>query len=143
MKNKLGSIFTYIAQIGVLAFGFAYFFKTSFMPYHGEAIGMTWDEVPYDFQRLIWTYMKAASGGWIALGLIFIYLQYKFNQNKEVWIARLILFGGFIFGAVSFHAALGLKLTTPANAPVMPVVIIFAFLLVGFYFNNKYAKSED
>jgi len=99
MKNKLGSLLTYMSMIGVFIFGFAYLLKPSFMPYHAEAVGMPWEDVPYNFQRLIWTYMKAASGGWIALGLVFSFLQFKFNQNKEVWIPFLLLVGGLIFAA--------------------------------------------
>ena len=87
--------------------------------------------------------MRAASGGWLALGLVFTFLQYKFNQNKETWIPYLILAGGAIFAAISFHAAYGLKVTTPANAPVLPVVGIFGILVIGFFFNLRYAKSAE
>ncbi len=140
MKNQLGSIFTYLAQAGLLFFGLAYLLKSSFMPYHSEAVALAWEDVPYNFQRLIWTYMKAASAGWIALGVVFIYLQYKFNQNKEVWIPYLILVGGVIFGAIALYSAIGLRMTTPANAPVLPVVVILTVLIVGFFFNLRYSK---
>lgn len=142
MKNRFGSILTYIAQAGVLFFGLSYLIRSSYMPYHAEAVNLPWEEVPPAFQRLIWTYMKAASGGWIALGVVFIYLQYKFNQNKEAWIPYLILVGGLIFGAISLYAAIGLRMTTPANAPVLPVAVILTFLLIGFYFNLQYSKSK-
>ena len=141
MKNIAGNVFTYLSLAGVFAFGLLYLLKTSYMPYHGEAVGLTWKELPYEFQRLIWTYMKAASGGWIALGVVFGVLQYRFNQSKEVWMPYLILVGGLIFGIISIISAVGLKMTTPANAPVMPVIVILSLLLVGFVFNLKYSKS--
>ncbi len=140
MKNLTGSIFTYIALIGVFAFGLTYLLKPSFMPYQAEAVEMSWEEVPTNFQYLIRTYMIAASGGWLALGLVFFFLQNKFNKNREDWIPYLILVSGLIFGIISIYAALNLKMNTPANAPVMPIAGILGTLIVGFFFNIRYGK---
>lgn len=140
MKNKIGSILTYLSQLGVLFFGLAYLLREAYMPYHAEAVGLAWSELDYNMQRLIWTLMKAASGGWLVIAITFIFLQYKFNQTKELWIPNLILIGGLIFGAISFYAAMGLRMTTKANAPILPVIIILVVLLIGYVFNRKYAK---
>ncbi|MEO1653500.1 MAG: hypothetical protein AAFU64_08150, partial [Bacteroidota bacterium] len=108
---------------------------------HAQAVEMSWEEVPPAFQRLFLTYMKAASGGWIALGLVFMYMQYQFNQSKEKWIAYSILGGGMLFALVSLYTAIGLKINTPANPPLIPMLIIIAAMLFGFYFNLQYSKK--
>jgi len=141
MKNGKGSLLTYISLVGVLVFGLVYLLKPSFMPYHADAVSMSWEQVPYDFQQLIWAIMKAASGGWIALGIVFGFLQFKFSQNRELWIPYLILAGGLIFGAASLIATIVLAQTTPADPPYIPVMIIMLFMLLGFFFNLRYASS--
>ncbi|MEM6723821.1 MAG: hypothetical protein AAF598_07265 [Bacteroidota bacterium] len=141
MENRIGSILTYIAGLGVLVFGFVYLLKPSYMPYHAEAVGTSWSEVPPAFQRLFLTYMKAASGGWIALGLVFIYLQFRFNTSKAIWIPYVILIGGLLFAAISLYSAIGLKVTTPANPPLVPMFLIIGIMLTGFYFNWSFGRK--
>ncbi|MCI4671755.1 MAG: hypothetical protein MRZ79_26675 [Bacteroidia bacterium] len=142
MKNKAGSIPTYIGGIGVVLFGLVYAIKPSFMPYHAAAVEMPWEDVPYNFQRLFLTYMKAAASGWIALGVFVLYLQNKFNQNKEVWIPHICLTCAVIFATLGIYSAVSLNMTTPANPPIIPMFVFLTIFLVGFYFNLKYSKNH-
>ena len=106
MNQKIASISNYLVALTFLLLGIIYLFKSSFMPYHGEAISMTWDEVESPVQFLILALMRGAAGGAIALSVFILVLQLKFSKHKLSWIPLLILIAGVIYSLCSLYATL-------------------------------------
>ena len=82
MKNRIGSLTTYSTAVIFLCFGFVYLFRSSFMPYHSEALMLRWEQVDHASQDLFLALMRATAGGFISLGFAIIFLQYQFSYNR-------------------------------------------------------------
>ena len=64
MNTRMKAAFwSYLIALLLLAiFGLIYLFRPQFMPYHGDAVGMSWEEVPHAFRILIIALMKSLDG---------------------------------------------------------------------------------
>jgi hypothetical protein len=137
MNEKIGSISNYSAAIVFLTFGIIYLLRTSFMPYHSEALSMTWNEVESSTQVLILALMRAVSGGFIASSIVIIVLQRKFALSKIQWIPGLIIIAGLILTSTTIYATMIVRLNSPGNPPTTLTLIGMLMLIIGYIFNRK------
>jgi hypothetical protein len=138
MKNKTGSLTTYLAAVILLSFGFVYLFRNSFMPYHSDAVLMAWNQVAPATQYLLLALMRATAGGFISLAFAIIFLQYKFSVQRISWIPVLILLIGTISMLCTSYATLIIRVHTPGRPPISDAIIGEVLLIAGFIFNRKY-----
>ncbi len=141
MKNIKGSLPTYLAAIILLAFGFIYLFRNSFMPYHSVAVSMSWDQVGRETQFLILALMRATSGGFLALGFAIIFLQNRFSIHKTSWIPALIIAMGTISMICTSYATIIISSHTPGRPPLVDAIIGEVLLIIGFIFNRRYLRE--
>lgn len=66
---NIASVCYFLAAILLAAFGGVYLFRSEFMPYHADALGMDWNSVDRTVQVLILALMRVAGGGWLAVSL--------------------------------------------------------------------------
>ena len=142
MLKTIGSIINYLVAIGLLAFGIIYLFKSSFMPYHSQAISTEWSGIEQNTQFLILALMKTVSGGFIASAVVIAYLQFKFHSSKLPWIPSLIFITGFIFYGASIYAQIMLRINTPGNPPTAISFFAVIMLLAGYIFNQLSIKEN-
>lgn len=142
MKNATGSLATYAAASILLGFGFIYLFKGSFMSYHSEAIGQTWEQVRPPVQFLLLALMRAAAGGFIATAAAIIFLQYKLTAIKLFWFPFFILVLGTISMLCSLYAILIVDVNTPGRPPIALDIIGEALLVTGFFFNRRFLLKQ-
>lgn len=141
MKIAFGCYF--LSGLLLVGFGFVYLFRAEFMPYHSVAVGMSWPEVPPQFQVLILALMKAVGGTCVALALaLYIVLFVPFRQGARwaLWATPLL---GLVQSAGSFYAMSHVALNTSASPPfwapaaaVILSVVAFALSVSG---NSKHA----
>jgi hypothetical protein len=143
MKNLIGNLSTYLAAGILMAFGMIYLLRSSFMPYHSEAISLKWDEVEPATQILLLALMRATSGGFIGLAFAIAFLQYKFATTKISWIPGLILVLGTISMLCSACATILIITKTPGNPPLNAVITGEIFIIIGFVFNRKFRFKVD
>ena len=141
--NKTGQISTYLAAAVLFVFGAVYLIRNEFMPYHAEAVGLSWSELEEPFQILFMAGMKIAAFGFLATSCAIGFLQYQFQKNQITWIPGLILFLGTMSFAGSMSAIIIVKLNTAANPPIALAAIAFALIIFGFLSNQKIAKNHD
>lgn len=142
MKNIPGAITTYAAATILLGFGLTYLLKNSFMPYHSEAISQHWEEVQPAMQFLLLALMRATSGGFIAIAIAIIFLQYKLTENRLSWIPPFILILGTVTMLCSLYAILMVNSNTPGRPPVSFDIAGEILLITGFMFNRKYLSAH-
>lgn len=58
IRMKLAFSCYFLSGVLLVGFGLVYMFRAEFMPYHAVAVGMSWAEVPPQFQVLILALMK-------------------------------------------------------------------------------------
>ncbi|PIB39526.1 hypothetical protein [Maribacter sp. 4G9] len=142
MKTKIGNIANYLAALILLGMGLIYLFKNSFMPYHSDAISLEWNEVDSNIQFLILAFMRAMSGGFIAIAIVIAFLQKIFASDKIARIPLLILIGGLIVSLTSIYATLIVRFNSPGKPPTSLAIIVIALLIIGYIFNRKSLKKN-
>ena len=136
MKEKIASFSNYLAALLVLVFGIIYLSKTSFMPYHSEAVSLEWSEIAQKFHFLILALMKAAGGGFVAAAISIFGLQYYYGRNRLKWIPILILCVGVVISLTSIYATMVIRLNTPGNPPTAAAAVGLILIIIGFIFNR-------
>ena len=142
MNEKIGSISNYLAALILLVFGLVYLIRTSFMPYHREALTMDWNELETSTQFLILGLMRAVSGGFIATSIVIIVLQKKFSSSKIPWIPWLILTAGLIVASAAIYATLEVRLHSPGKPPTTLTLIGMVMIIIGYIYNRKTLKNK-
>ncbi len=105
------------------------------MPYHAEALGLSWSQLEEKMQILILALMRATGGGFLATGLtIFILLIIPFRSG-ESWAAYAIPAIALCLSGGTFLATLLVKTKTPGNPPVFLSFLALALTFTGFIFS--------
>ncbi|MEN8122228.1 MAG: hypothetical protein ABFS35_17920 [Bacteroidota bacterium] len=137
MNQRIGNISNYLGALILLTFGLIYLFKTSFMPYHSEAISINWNEVESSLQFLLLAFMRAVSGGFIATSIVIIILQKKFSSSKIPWIPWLILAAGLIITSTTIYATIIVRINSPGKPPTTLAIVGIVLLVIGYIFNRR------
>lgn len=144
MKNKrIASISNYLSAVLLLLFGVVYGMKSSFMPYHAEALGCGWEEIDGATQLLILALMRCVAGGYLAVAVGVVVMQYLFNRLKIKSLAWLIFISGWIVTGFSVYATVLVRIYTPGKPPTALAIFGLLLFVVGLYFNLKSLTTTD
>jgi hypothetical protein len=120
-----------IALVGPLVFGVMFLLRSDFMPYHADAVGMPWSEVPGPFQILIMALLKLAGGGWITVAVAeFVLLLIPFRQGAR-WAVWAVPSLALLHYAGVCNAMAHVTLNTTATPPWGATIASVALVLVG------------
>lgn len=142
MNKKIGNITNYVAALILIIMGLIYLFKNSFMPYHSEALSMDWNELDSNIQHLLVAFMRAVSGGYLAVAISVILLQRKFSMHKTSWIPFIILISGLVVSLLSIYATMIVRFYTPGKPPTAMAIVGVILLIIGYVFNRKSLKEN-
>jgi hypothetical protein len=120
--------------LGVLALigsGVAYLLCQTIMPYHKEAIGMEWIDIPIASQLLLQALVKAAGGGFLVTGvavLIILLIPFRNGEKWSIWAIPVLVALWTVPAAYGgFQAAKG----TNASIPWWMLAVVLALAVVG------------
>ena len=126
--------YSFVAFI-LLLFGSIYLARNQFMPYHAEALSLSWSELDEKMQVLIIALMRAAGGGFLATGLaIFVLLIIPFKAG-DTWAIYTIPALCLCLSGGTLYATLLVKTKTPGRPPVFLSFLALALTVVGFIFS--------
>jgi hypothetical protein len=111
------------------------------MPYHADATGMQWSEVPQNFQILIVALMKAFGGSCLALSFgAFIILIKEFPKNSSwaKWCIPLLLSFASLGG---LYAMSHVMLNTQASPPWPASALVILLSIIGFSLSKPLKKA--
>ena len=94
-----------------------------------------WNELSPGIQILILALMRTTSGGLLSVAVAIVILQVQFIRSHHLWIAWTILIIGFLSASISLYGMSMVRRKTPGRPLIIPVIIIFILLLIGFLFN--------
>jgi hypothetical protein len=66
-RRKVASLSYLITAVISMGLGSVYLFLDSFIPYHAEALGRSWEALEPQLQILLKALMEVAGAGWIAV----------------------------------------------------------------------------
>jgi hypothetical protein len=121
-----------LAALGSIGFGLVYLARSSFMPYHRDAISTPWEKLEKPYQALFLGLIKVAGGGFMGSGLsVGLMTLFSFRAG-EVWARFVIPIIGLSMALQALYATVHVRRHTPASPPVATALITIALLLIGF-----------
>jgi len=143
MNKLIASFCNCTTGLTLLILGATYFFSTSFMSYHAQAISQSWADLETNLQQLILVMMKVMAGGYLSTGVFILCAQYLINKNHQRYLAHLILICGGIISLTSGYATILVRLHTPGRPPTLLAIIGACLVAGGYVFNLKMIKSGN
>ena len=119
----------------LIIFGSIYLMKNQFMPYHREALGLTWSDLEPNFQVLIIALMRAAGGGFLATGLAILVILIIPWRAGNIWSIYAIPAIGLCTLSGTLYATLLVKIKTPGTPPVVLSFIGLGLTIISFVFS--------
>ena len=113
------------------------------MPYHSQALSLTWDELSPATQTLFLALMRVCGGGWLAASLTIALLQRRFTQKRVTWIPPVILGVGLTSVLSTLYATVLVYLHTPGNPPIPGLFVLLFLLIAGYQLNQTAAKRPS
>lgn len=128
------SFWCYVLVLVVVAlFGAIYLFRPQFMPYHADAVGIPWPEIPRPFQILILALMRTVGGAMLATSVALAAILYVPFRRAETWAKYVLLAGVLVWGIPTLYATLYVRASTPAEPPWIATGTAIATALVAFF----------
>jgi hypothetical protein len=130
-KDVWASVVYAVPTVGLLLQGILYVMTSKFMPYHADALGVTWDELPAHHQGFLLGVLKAMGAGSIGVTLaLLIMLAVPFRRG-DAWARWAVPTIGAVFTALTAYAAFTIDVRTPASPPWRQTCGLTALYLAG------------
>ena len=127
------SFWSYLIALLLLAiFGSIYLTRPQFMPYHADAVGMAWQEVPQAFQVLIIALMKSLGGAMLATALALVAMLLIPFRKGELWVKYVIPAVSLLYSIPALYVTLYVRASTPGEPPWIAVSAGIVLVIVGF-----------
>lgn len=129
-----------------LTMGSIYLFSSSFMPYHSDALSMSWADVPGNLQVLLLALMTVAGDGFISLGIVILtltYIAFKRSYLSARYLVPVII---LVFYIPTLLATLSVLNHTPATPPWYGNAMACLSAVIGFLADAPFSaetKDED
>lgn len=117
--------------VGLFIFGLIYTFSPTFLPFHSDAIGMSWDELTPAVQTLYLGMMRTEGAGLLSSALaiaILLVIPFRRNEPWSFWAMSVI---GSVEQVPSMLGAYHTTQLTPASSPWQLNLLGIALLLIG------------
>jgi len=119
------------AMAGAGIFGVMFLFRREFMPYHADAVGMPWSDVPAQFQILILALLKLAGGAWLTVAVAALVLLLVPFRHGAPWARWAVPSLGLLHYAGVSIAMAHVTLNTSASPPWGPTIASVVLILAG------------
>jgi hypothetical protein len=119
------------ASLLAMAFGAVYLLRSSYLPYHAEALGKPWSELEPRLQALILGLMRATGGGMLGGGVsaaILLVIPFRAGESWSVWALPVV---GFVTVLPTLYATLLVRSRTGAHAPVWASLAGIGLIAIG------------
>jgi hypothetical protein len=105
--------------------------RSEFMPYHADAVGVPWSEVPRPFQVLILGLLKLAGGAWLTVAVgQFVLLLGPFRRGER-WALWAVPALGLLHYAGVAIAMTHVSRNTPASPPWAAAIASVLLIITG------------
>jgi len=116
-RRTIAAAFYVVNALISVGLGATYLLRSTFMPYHADALSRTWAEVDPALQTLLGALMDVAGAGWVGIGVATLALVAVPMRRGERWGRLLIPVLFFIFYVPTLLATLAVMEGTPATPP--------------------------
>jgi hypothetical protein len=141
--RKIAFGFYAVSLALILVLGLLYSFRTEFMLYHREAVGMPWQDVPGNMRVLLLALIHGVGVFALALGVTLaaiLWFPFRRGEKWADWIMPAILLP--VFTAV-FWVAFDIAASTGAHTPWQGNVVAVVVTLGGAVFCVMDRRSKQ
>ena len=135
-----------VPTVGLFLQGLLYLTTERFMPYHGDALGVTWEGLPAHHQGFLLGVIKAMGAGSIGVTLaLAIMLVIPFRRG-DAWTRWAVPSVGSVFASLTAYAAYTIDVRTPASPPWRLTCVLVGLYLTGatmsYWRSRRYSEQE-
>lgn len=106
-----------VPTVGLLLQGLLYVTTSRFMPYHGDALEVTWEALPMHYQGFILGVIKGMGAGSIGVSLAILTMLAIPFRRGEIWARWAVPMVGITFTLLTAYAAYSIDVRTAASPP--------------------------
>jgi hypothetical protein len=120
-----------LPTVGLLLQGLLYVTTPTFMPYHGDALGSTWEALPANYQGFVLGVIKGMGAGSIGVTAALLLMLTGPFRRGDMWARRAVPAVGITFTLLTAYAAYTIDVRTPASTPWRQTLGLTALYIVG------------
>jgi hypothetical protein len=121
-----------VVTLLLVIFGATYLTRSKFMPYHQQALDLSWSDLDARMQTLLLALMRVSGGGFLAAALAIIIMLFVPFRAGEAWAKYAIPAVGLTSALPSLYATVLVRTRTSASSPVGVSVLGVVLLVLGF-----------
>jgi hypothetical protein len=141
LRQKIASLSYLINAVTSVGLGSVYLFRNSFMPYHADVLGRSWETLEPQLQILLKALMEVAGAGWIAVGVATFILTVLPMRRGETWSRFLIPALFIIFYFPTLLVTLEVQNRTSASTPWYGNAVACSTVILGFVLDAPWQQS--
>ena len=142
LRNGIALTCIAIPAIAEIIIGVRYFWASQITAYHKEVLGVPWSDLEPGVQRMLVAFMNAYGSGHFAVGVALGLLVVIPLRRGEGWARWAILAVGLPVLGVAVLGSVRLALTTGAQTPWQPAVVLLVLFLVGIALVNPKQAAQ-
>ena len=120
-----------LVGLSLLLTGAVYLSLSEFMPYHAEAVRMTWDQLDGNFQGLILGLLKGLGSGAFVAGfatLFMVSMSLRKSPRPFLLLLPIVTIG---YSTLLCYATFTVFTRTPGDPPLIPTILLVLMSLLG------------
>jgi hypothetical protein len=121
--------------------GIVYVSVSTMMPYHLQALGVPWDELPDGVQAMLWLSVKVIGGLLLSIcAVTLVLLLIPFRRNER-WAKFSVFMGGILPNALLLGATIYLRYKTGAATPIALMSVSTGIVILSLFLSLDYKKT--
>ena len=106
------------------------------MPYHADAVGMSWDQVPQGFQFMITSLMKSLGGAWLSTFVAIWAILFMPFRKGELWAKYMLPVISLACLIPALYGSLYVRANSTAEPPWMVAIVAIAIYIIRLLKKN-------
>ena len=128
---RLSSALYFAVSLAAAGMGALYALWPRFMPYHAQAAGMTWDEIPPGLKSLHLAFQHGAGALAVAYAVLLACVNAFALRRGARWSCLALIASGALAGGPLLAIVVSLSRSTGAETPVVPLALGIAVFVTA------------
>jgi hypothetical protein len=130
-RNVWAAVVHSVPTVGLFLQGLVYVTTSRFMPYHSDALEVSWEALPMHYQGFILGVIKGMGAGSIGVSLALLIMIALPLRRGEDWARWAVPIVGITFTLLTAYAAFTIDQRTAASPPWPQTLSLTAIYVAG------------
>lgn len=141
--SKLGFVCYLLVAVSTTSTGLMYLLRDRLMPYHLDALGTAWEQLPAEQQLMFGALINGAGAGTTAAGVAMLLMLFFPYRRGETWAAWALFLVGGLVTAPTALIILRVQANSAGRPPLAPVLAGLVLLVLGLGLSLLAAKKRS